>query len=120
MKTRFIYELAIGIIGIGAVLFWGEIGMATFSLLAFNPFIGKGKSSLVKWNRQKWDEREYYLFYKTGNWTMLITLVAMIIIYFCRNLSLNEHLVNDSWLLLSVNAFLFAHGLSGLIIFDKN
>ena len=120
MKTRFIYELTVGIIGISAVLFWGEIGIVSFSLLAFYPFIGKGKNSLIRWNRQEWDEREYHLFYKTGNWSMIITLMALIIIYFGRNLSVNEHLVNDSWLILSINAFLFAHGLSGLIIFNKN
>lgn len=120
MKTRFIYELTIGLIGIGAVLFWGEIGMVTFLLLAFGPFISMGKNSLIRWNRQSWDEREYQLFYKTGNWSIALTLLAMITIYFCRNLSVNEYLINDNWLILSVNSFLFAHGLSGLVIFGNN
>ncbi len=68
MKTRFYYELIVGVIGLIAVLLFGIPGFAAFALFAGYPQIKTGKP----------DEREYQLFYKAGNITAVATLLACI------------------------------------------
>lgn len=120
MKTRFTYELIVGIISVVAILCFGKAGNAALALLAIQPFIGGGRNPLTGRNKQQWDEREYHLFYKVGNYTAGLTLVALTVIYYFGHVSINDHLINDNWLTLSAGSFLFAHGLSGLIIFNDN
>lgn len=110
MKNRFYYELIVGIIGIAAVLVFGQPGFAALALLAGYGFM----------KRTKADEREYQLFYKVGNITAALTLLIAIAIFFGSNLSLNGKPVGDLWLYLLCFSFLLVHGLSGLIVFNRS
>ena len=110
MKTRFAYELLVGIILMVAVLLFGTIGFAAFALFVAQPFIGKKKA----------DERESQLFLKVGNYTAGATLLACVVIYFFSDLVINGQLIGKNWLGLVVSSFLIAHGAAGLIIFRKN
>jgi hypothetical protein len=110
MKTRFAYELIVGIILMTAVFLFGEKGFAAFALLAAQPFI----------SREKADERESQLFNQVGNYTAGLTLLACILIYYFSNLVINGQEIGKFWLGLVVASFLVAHGASGLVIFKKN
>jgi len=110
MKTRFFYEMFVGIILLIAVLLFGVKGLAAMALLAAQPFLGKKKA----------DERESQLFNRVGNYTAGATLLACVIIYYFSDLIVNGEMIGKNWLGLVVSAFLIAHGFSGLIIFKKN
>jgi hypothetical protein len=107
MKTRFMFELFVGIILLVAVILFGEKGFAAFALLAAQPFIGKKKA----------DERESQLFNQVGNYTAGATLLACVVIYYFSDFVINGRQIGQTWLGLVVAAFLVAHGASGLIIF---
>jgi len=109
MTKRFTYELMVGLLGLIAIYFFAEKGLAVLALLAAHPFIGKKKA----------DEREKQLFYKTGNLTAAITLLFCVLIYFASGISLNGFDIGANWLILAVFSFLIAHGLSGLVIFSR-
>jgi hypothetical protein len=111
MNKRFAYELAVGIITIIAVLLFGMKGNAVLALLAFQPFIGKKKG---------WDEREFQLFYRVGNYTAGASLLACVIIYECSDLIFNGQEIGKNWLGLVVSSFIIAHGAAGRLIFKKN
>jgi hypothetical protein len=110
MKKRFAYELGVGIILLAAVLFFGTKGMLAIVLLALQPFIGKKTA----------DERENQLFYRVGNYTAGITLVASVIIFECSDMILNGLIIGKNWLGMVIASFLIAHGAMGLIIFKTN
>jgi hypothetical protein len=110
MKTRFAYELFVGIILVIAIIFFGGKGFAVFALLALQPFIGKKKT----------DERERQLFYRVGNYTAGATLLAATAIYYFSDVLVNGIPFGKYWLGLVVAAFLVSHGVSGLIIFKRN
>jgi hypothetical protein len=110
MKTRFTYELFVGIILLIAIILFGGKGFAALALLAVQPFIGKKKA----------DERESQLFNRVGNYTAGTTLLAAIAIYYFSDVLVNGMPFGKYWLGLVVAAFLIAHGASGLIIFKKN
>ena len=110
MKKRFAYELLVGIILLSAVILFDVKGLAAGVLFAFQPFIGKKKA----------DERESQLFYKVGNYTAGITLVASVIIYLFSDSTINGFLIEKNWLGLVIAAFLLSHGGSGLILFRKD
>ena len=109
MKKRFAFELIVGIIGLIAVAIFGEVGIAAFALFAAQPFIGK----------KKLDEREYQLFYKVGNITAGLFLIACVIVYFYSDASVNGHQIGKIWLLWIVPAFIGIHGAAGLFIFKS-
>ena len=109
MTKRFTYEMIIGILGVAAVLWFGEKGMAVLALLAAQPFIGKKKA----------DERESQLFNKVGNITAAATLLACVIIHFSSDFVVNGFKIGESWLILAVFSFVLAHGTAGLIIFKR-
>jgi hypothetical protein len=110
MNKRFYFELTIGVIGLIAVLVFGMPGFAAFALFAFFPLF----------SRKRADEREYQLFYRAGNMTAALTFIACVFIYFVSDLRINGHLIGDLWLFLVCFSFLVAHGISGLIIFQRN
>jgi hypothetical protein len=110
MKKRFYFELFVGILGLAAVLVFGTVGFAIFALFAAYPFIVKSKA----------DEREYQLFYQTGNITVILTLLISVGIYFASDFSVNGHRIGELWLFLVCFSFLTMHGISGLIIFNRN
>ena len=110
MKKRFIYELIVGIICLVSVLFFGNLGMVAFALMAAHPFIGKIKA----------DERESQLFHQVGNLTAGATLLASIIIYFASDIVINGHPIGEFWLGQVVAAFLISHGGAGIFAFRKS
>jgi hypothetical protein len=110
MKKRFYFELLVGLLGLAAVFVFGTAGFAVFALFAAYPFIVK----------RKVDEREYQLFYQTGNMTAILTLLISVGIYFASDFSVNGNLIGDLWLFLVCFSFLLMHGISGLIIFNRN
>ena len=109
MNKRFTYELIVGIIGLIAVYFFGNAGLAALALLVVHPFIGKKKA----------DERESQLFNKVGNITGALTLLACVAIYLASDIIVNGYQIGEFWLILAGFSFLIAHGGAGLIIFKK-
>lgn len=110
MMRQFVCELAVGIITFAAMMIFGPRGAAAIALMTFMPF--------VLWN-QKADEREYYLFYKTGNYTMGLFIVALTAIHQAQFYT-GSDMIQKNWLTLSVVAMLFIHGLTGIIVFKTN
>ncbi|HBC73869.1 MAG TPA: hypothetical protein DC017_03205 [Candidatus Wallbacteria bacterium] len=110
MMRQFGCEFAVGIITFAAMMLFGPRGAAVIALLTFMPFIMRN---------QKADEREYYLFYKTGNYTMGLFIVALTAIHQAQ-LYTGSDMIQKNWLSLSVAALLFIHGLTGIIIFKNN
>lgn len=109
MKTRFIYELIVGVLGLMALFIFGESGLAVFALLAAHPFIGKKKA----------DEREFQLFYKTGNLTGALLFLACVAIYLASDYTVVNLNVGKNWLQLEAFSFLAIHGVSGLVVFKR-
>ena len=113
MKARFAYESLVGLIGLIAVLLFGDVGGVSLVLFAFFPVI-------VRMNKaNNPDERELLLFYKTSNFTLILIFVALVLIYVFSGLTINGHTVGDSWYLLSISSILFIHGLIGLSVFKR-
>ena len=110
MKTRFAYELIVGILALIAIIFFGEKGMAVMALVAAQPLI----------SGRKFDERESQILNKAGNYTAGATLLSCIFIYESPNLSVNGLLVGKVWLMWVVTLYIIAHGNSGLIILRRS
>jgi hypothetical protein len=109
MKNRFYFELILGLIGFIAVLIFGMPGFAVFALFAIYPLITKKKA----------DEREYQLFYKTGNMTAIITFLVCIGIYLASDITVNGNKIGDNWLFFVCFSFLIVHGISGIVVFKN-
>jgi len=110
MTKRFTYELIVGILLLIAILLFGNKGMAVVALYAGSVFLRK----------EKWDEREFQLFYKIGNITAGATLVACVIIFNLSDVIINGFQIGNNWLGLVISCFFIAHGATGLIVFTKN
>ena len=110
MKTRFAYELIVGLVLLAAIFLFGPAGMVALVLLAAQPFIGKKKA----------DERESQLFNKVGNYTAGATLLAAVIIFECSALVVNGILIDKVWLGLLVSAFNISHGAFGLVFLRED
>ena len=110
MTKRFTYELIVGILMLIAILLFGNKGMAVAALYAGSVFLRK----------EKWDEREFQLFYKIGNITAGATLVACVIIFNLSDVIINGFQIGKNWPGFVVSCFLIAHGATGLIVFTKN
>ena len=110
MNKRFYFEIIIGLIGLASIFIFGMAGFAAFALFAAYPLFA----------RKNADEREYQLFYKAGNVTAVITFLACVVIYFLSDVRVNGQLIGDLWLFLVCFSFLIAHGVSGLVIFQRN
>ncbi len=109
MKVRFISEVIISLLIILAVLIFGEKGIAAISLLVLMPFVTRAA-------KIKGDEREMLIHYKTGNLSLGLTVLFVIIIYYLQNISLGAFTINDIWMPLTIGAIMFAHGISGLFV----
>lgn len=109
MNKRFIFELIVGVTGFAAVILFGRAGISAFALFALLPLFRKKNP----------DEREIQLFYRTGNLTAALTLLAAVIFYLLSGKTVNGFSIGDNWLALVIFSFLLAHGLSGLIMFNK-
>ncbi len=113
MKIRFAFEMAVGLIGIAAVLLLGSAGMVFFVLFAFFPLVVR------KYGGHKPDERELQLFYRAGNLTLVLIILAVLGIYLASPLSINGRAVGENWYLITMGAILATHGLAGLISFRE-
>jgi hypothetical protein len=109
MIFRFAYELAVGVITIGAIIVFGSKGQAAFALLAPLPII-------LRMLKVKPDERELALFYKSGNLTLALVIAAL----FFLGLTGMEDFFIKNWMFITASALLITHGLAGLIIFKLN
>lgn len=110
MNKRYIYEIVVGIITLASVLVFGSVGYASFSLLGGLAFIGNKKP----------DERELQLIYKTGNTTMALMIISLVLIDMLKNFTFGPIKVGDYWLSFSVAAFLVSHGITGLAYIYKD
>lgn len=113
MQFRFLFEGAVGVILFGAVLIWGEGGMAALALLALVP---------VVWGvrRVTPDERELQLFYKINNWAFAFTVLALVVIYEASGLEVFDHLIGKYWMPLSIAALLIGRGAIALYLFETD
>jgi energy-converting hydrogenase Eha subunit A len=110
MKFRFTYEAIIGMVSFLVVLFLGNVGGSILALIAFLPLITKIKNIRL-------DEREMQLFYKVGNLTFGLTILALVGINYFGNYKINGNPVGNSWLMLSLSGIMLMHGIAGLIVF---
>ncbi len=113
MTIRFIYEGAVGALTLIMIAVFGAQGGAVIALYALLPIIMKFAKT------QKPDERELQLFYITGNYSMGITFVILVAVYFLARLPAFSALVSTNWLSISVSAILLAHSVIGLVTFRK-
>lgn len=111
MKNRFAFEMAVGLVGLVAVLFLGSKGMVALVLFAFFPLVVR------KSGGHRPDERELQLFYRAGNWTVVLIILSVLVIYLASPLIINGNRVGDNWYLLTVSSILIVHGLAGLAAF---
>lgn len=110
MMRQFWCELTIGALGLAAMIAYGPRGMAVMALLALMPLVVRG---------QKADEREYYLFYKTGNYSMGLFIIAITIIHQIQ-LYTGSAMIEKNWLSLCAASLMIIHGLTGILIFKTN
>lgn len=110
MTRQFIFTIIFGIVALPCVLIFGNIGYVIFGLMAFMPFI-QGK--------RKPDERELYLLYKTGNYTIVFLIWALVIIDQLSIWTTYGNFIKEHWLMLSMTAFCIISGTTGLVIFKS-
>ncbi|MBU1106479.1 MAG: hypothetical protein KKB51_07440 [Candidatus Riflebacteria bacterium] len=107
MIKRFMFQIFLGVFCFSCVVMFGQIGFASFALYALMAFFG----------RQKPDERELMLFYKTGNATMGLMVLCLVAIHFLQDQTIAGFRVGDHWLIISANAIPIIHGVVGLYFF---
>lgn len=110
MMRLFGYELFVGIIASLSMLIFGMHGASIMALMALMPLIIRN---------QKADEREYYLYYKTANYTMAIFFIVLAIISQIQ-IYTNSGIIEKNWLYLCANAFFIIHGFTGIIMLKTN
>lgn len=113
MRARFVFESLIGFIGFVAVLLFGEEGGLFMLLFVLYPVIVRRNKA------SKPDEQELLLFYQTGNFTLILIFIALVLIYAASGVTINGHQIGDNWYLLSITSILFIHGLMGLAVFKR-
>jgi hypothetical protein len=107
MKTQFICETAIGIIGLLAVFILGNKGGAVLALMALQPFLMK----------KILDDKDKILFRKTNMYTLIpfSILIAAMFVFF--NQQINGYTIRDLCVWLFGFFFLLSHGIMGLMFF---
>ena len=106
MKKRFIFTLVVGIIICISVLLFGTAGHISLTLMI-----------LIVLFKKKYDEREYYLYYKTNNFAFLITILTMA--YFQKMSVAGNALMQGSYLIMTISAFFIVQGIIGIVIFNR-
>ena len=109
MRKKFAFELIVGILTLTTVAIFGEVGMTAFALVVALSFFEK----------KKFDEREYQLFYKVGNITAGLFLIVCVLVYFSSDAFVNGHQVGKIWLSWIAPAFIAIHGAAGLFVFKN-
>jgi hypothetical protein len=113
MIFRFWFESIFGFICLICILLLGAKGASSLVIFVLLPILMR-----IKKTKQP-DERELQLFYKIGNLTMGLTILALIIIHTLQNTEINGHVIGTNWMTLAIASTMLAHGLAGLIIFKR-
>ncbi len=109
MKTKFVFEIVIGLIIIIAVLLFGMKGISAIALIVFFPFITRAA-------KIKGDEREMLIHYKTGNAAFALAILFVVIIYYLQDVSLGSFTVETIWMPLTIGSIILAHGAAGMYV----
>ena len=108
---NFIFEIVFGALFIVAIF----ISKPPFGIsLDFPVMTGPAFFLILFVYKRAFDERDYYLYYRTNHFTLGI----MILILTISKLWLSNF-VNVHWASFIISAFLFVHGIIGLIFFIK-
>jgi hypothetical protein len=107
MKTHFIYEAAIGIIGIIAVFIFGNKGGAVLALMALEPFLPKSK----------FDEEIKILYRKTNKFTLIPFCILLALMFIFFNQQINGHIIKNICVWLFAYSLLLSHGCMGFVFF---
>lgn len=111
MLFRFYFQFIVGLVSIVSILYFGELGVKTLAIFALLPIVLRIKGY------QKPDERELLIFYKIGNFTMIGTIVVLLLIHHFFDTTVNQNIIGDNWLWLSTASIIFIQGVVGLVIF---
>ena len=104
MMRQFAFQITVGFLCVACVAMFGQPGFACLALYAFTPlFSGKAP-----------DERELFLFYKTGNVTLGLMILLLVGVHFLQNATFAGLRVGDHWLVISANAMPVIQGLVGM------
>ncbi len=89
-----------------------------FGLLEGLP-IGLGGGGLFYsfFRKKDLDERDLSLFYKVNHFTLAATIVGIVIVKLCNDISGLSDFINISWAQMIISVYFFFHGLFGLILF---
>lgn len=112
MLLRYYLEIVTGVLVLAVVLIFGKIGNVVFVFFAFMPL-------LIKVKKRKVDERELFVFYKAGNITMGLSVIALYFIHRFFDVTINGQTIGDNWFPLSIGVILLIHGLAGVVISQK-
>ena len=110
---RFWFESIVGLLCIICMLVFGQAGAASFALFALLPIIMRVRKF------KKPDEREVYLFFKAGNLSLALGIIAIYLISRLSGVIINGHTIGDNWMFLSITSILMFHGIAGLVVFKK-
>ena len=113
MIFRFWFESVIGFVCLLCIILFGAKGASSLAIFVMLPIIMRIKKT------EKPDERELQLFSKTGNLTMGLTIIAIVIIRYFQDTMVNGQLIGSNWITLAIASIMLAHGLAGIIIFNK-
>ncbi len=109
MKAYYTLNLVVGLLAIILSLVLGEAGYVAIAVAAFGIFLRK----------RKLDEREYQLFYKAGDYTLVGIILSMVAVYMLRDYKINNIKIDEVWFQLFIGSFYFFNGLTGLMMFGK-
>ncbi|MCB9249549.1 MAG: hypothetical protein H6613_13870 [Ignavibacteriales bacterium] len=105
MVYRFYFQLIVGLAVILAILFFGNEGVISILLFVLLPFLKLFTGYKVR------DERELQMFYKIGNYTLLIVIAAVVIVNKFSSTELNNNLIGDFWAPLTIASIFFGQGI---------
>ena len=114
MVYRFYFQLIVGLAVILAILFFGNEGVISILLFVLLPFLKLFTGYKVR------DERELQMFYKIGNYTLLIVIAAVVIINKFSSTELNNNLIGDFWAPLTIASIFFGQGIIGILLYYKD
>lgn len=106
MINRYLFQIGLGIFCFACVLMFGQKGFASFAFYALLALFG----------RQKPDERELYLFYKTGNATMGLMILVMVVVHFLQNQVISGFRIGDNWMVICATAMPLIQGIVGVYL----
>ena len=100
--------MSIGIIGLIVVSFYGLAGLSIIALISILPFIRKKKLS----------EAQKHVFFRAGNYTLMILIFILILIFYFSDISINNIIVGENWFPLICLSIISIHGITGLLLMN--